>query len=105
MSGVARERPRSSSFGRGRRRLWVVGILVGLALLAALAVWVLGNTRFELDAAAGADGELTVETSFPAATCRKTLSREFPFVRFRCDETVEPGDGAPAEPSPSPAAP
>lgn len=86
---------------RGRRTAGLLAVLAALALLAALAAWILGNTRFELATARGEGGALTVETELPAATCRKVLTAEFPWVRFECDERS--GGAAAAEPGAAPA--
>ena len=78
-----------------RRALLITVLALLLAVVAWLASVTIGATRIEPDARRSGEG-VRVTTAFPAATCSKTLTAEFPFVRFAC-ESGEPGtpDAAP----------
>ena len=83
-----------------RRALKVsLGILI-VALLASLAVYLVSNTRLELETAFQ-NSSMQVETDFPGASCRKTVGKQFPFVRLECDP--KPNQTAPETTPPAPA--
>lgn len=63
-------------------RLLVVLSLLALGLVVA---YLLENSRLEVAGSSAANGSVTVETALPQATCRKTLSWSFPYVRLNCD--------------------
>lgn len=73
-----------------RRALLLSLAVVGLALLGWLAIWGLTNTRLDLRSEPGDGGAVSFVTDFPAATCRKSFSADFPFVRFTCEPRGEP---------------
>ena len=66
-----------------KRWLWVLGFLGIVALIA----FVLANSQVKLSLQSNNETSLKVETSFPNASCSKTLSRDFPFAVISCAET------------------
>jgi hypothetical protein len=80
--------------GSSRRR--AIALLAG-ALLLALAAWLAASivpTVGLRTTGAGDDAGLEVSAELPAATCHKTFSRDFPWVRIWCDPREE--EGAPS---------
>ena len=63
--------------------------LLALAATVSLASYMLSNTRLELSGSGLEDGNLSVETELPNASCQKVLKRQFPFVEFKCTEKIE----------------
>ena len=59
-----------------------------LAALLSLLVYLVGNTRLDVQDS-GRGGSLSVVTRLPNATCHKTLTTEFPFVRLECEQKPE----------------
>jgi hypothetical protein len=72
-----------------RRVLIAAAIVVGLAVFVALAFSLANNSRFSLSGSSLQDGEATVETELPNATCRKVLRLGWPPVRLECEEKEE----------------
>lgn len=67
-------------------RLRVFGfILLGLSFIT-LGAYVLSRTKLDLSQVQQDGSSVQVKTSFPNATCQKTLSAKFPFVAFSCDQ-------------------
>ena len=71
-----------------------------LAALLSLMVYLIGNTRLDVRDS-GPGGSLSVATRLPNATCHKTLTTEFPFVRLECQTVPNPG-GTGSRPSAQP---
>jgi hypothetical protein len=75
-----------------RRR---AAVLIGIALVVALAAWLASAILPTVGIRAYGAGEraaLEVSADLPAATCRKEFRREFPWVRIWCESR----DGAAA---------
>ena len=68
-----------------------LGAVLAVALLSLL-VYLFGNTR--LDVQGSGRGGLSVATELPNATCRKTFTAEFPFVRLGCEKAQPDGTGS-----------
>lgn len=68
-----------------KRWLWVLGFVA----IVAFSAFVLSNSQVNLSLASANERSLKVETSFPNATCSKTLSQDFPFAVIRCEEVVK----------------
>lgn len=68
-------------------------VLIGTALVVALAAWLASAILPTVGIRAHGPGEraaLAVSADLPAATCHKEFRRAFPWVRIGC----EPRDGA-----------
>ena len=63
--------------------------LLGFLLILLIAAYLLSNTQVKLEGSPD-DGRVQLETSFPNADCSKTLTTDFPFVRFGCEERDAP---------------
>jgi len=77
-----------------KRWLWVLGITAVIAIIA----FVLTNAQVNLSLEEHTERSLKVETSFPNASCSKTLSHNFPFAIIRCEEAPPLAKGAGDEP-------
>lgn len=69
-----------------RKPLRLTLYCLGILALLALTLYMLSGTTFRLTS----DEGLVIERKFPAATCRKVLTREFPFVQWECVEQAPP---------------
>ncbi len=88
-----------------RNRLrWVlgsIGSIAALLLLVWLIVVALSNTRLSADVKNQA---VAAETTLGDVTCRKTLTRAFPFFALKCQETSKnpvKGDASPSKQFPN----
>lgn len=69
-----------------RRGLVVLVIVLGIAGFIAIALSIANNSRLSISGSNVQDGEATVETDLPNATCRKVLRLGWPPVRLECEE-------------------
>lgn len=81
--------------GSKRRAILVAVIAFVLGIAAWVAAVMLSNTRMEIESGGEEAGALRVFTRMPAATCSKTLTPAFPWVRFACEPHEE--EGAPPQ--------
>lgn len=88
---------------RPGRRVWLaIAVAIAFAGLTWLALAIVPSVRIDATPADGRAG-LEVAADLPAATCRKTLTATFPWVRFSCeprtdDESASGEDGDSAVP-------
>lgn len=70
-----------------KRRVWIsLVVILGVIALIALAVNIASNTRFSLTGSNLQNGEATVQTNLPNATCKKVVRLAWPPVRLECEE-------------------
>lgn len=62
-------------------------ILLGLAIFS-LGLYLFQHSQISIGETS--DEGLSVRSHFPQADCQKTISAKFPFVRFKCEEKLEP---------------
>jgi hypothetical protein len=80
-----------------RRTLVVVLAVLALALIAWVALSVLGGVRIALGSDAEGGG-LSVTGDLPAATCTKTFHDGFPWIRLSCEPHGDPDTQGAATP-------
>jgi hypothetical protein len=70
-----------------KRRVWIsLVVILGVIALIALAVNMASNSELSLTGSSLQNGEATIETDLPNATCKKVLRLAWPPVRLECEE-------------------
>jgi hypothetical protein len=64
-------------------------ILLGVVALTLLAFYIATNSQLSLTGSGLQNGEATVETDLPNATCKKVVRLAWPPVRLECEEKEE----------------
>jgi hypothetical protein len=69
---------------------------LAVLVLAVIAFYVANNSRFKLTGPSLQNGEATVATDLPNATCKKVVRLAWPPVRLECEEK-EPSENPKAK--------
>jgi hypothetical protein len=70
-----------------KRRGWIaLAVILGITVFIALAINIANNSRVSLTGSSLQNGEATVETDLPNATCKKVLKLAWPPLKLECEE-------------------
>jgi hypothetical protein len=69
-----------------KKYLSYIFVVFALILVIVLAFYIFGSTTFTLSGTDANDGQLSAETEFPKARCRKIIQFKFPPVKLECEE-------------------
>jgi hypothetical protein len=68
-------------------KYWRYGLMVVILIIAvALAIYIFSNTTLHLSGSSLENGEFSMESEFPNATCRKVIQFGFPPIKLECEE-------------------
>ncbi len=71
-------------------RIWrLLAVILGVIILVALTINVASSSSFSWSGNGLQNGEATIQTDLPNATCKKVVRLAWPPVKLECEEKLQ----------------